>query len=143
MQPARHLGEKLAALAERFEDPVEVLERVRLLWFIPFTRCRGWFSIEDNGDHWAVLWTSHRDTHDPLFHGSAIAADVRKDTGERHQRAGLSGAWRTALSLWPVRNENDAERIFRHVQHLVDLAYRWHIVRPLVDKPDLIPSVQG
>lgn len=140
-----HLGEKLAALHQRFGKLVEVCERKQILWCLPLTLHSGWVSIEDKEDHWAVLWTSDRDTHDPLFHGPAIGIDVRKDTGERHRiaGAGLSGAWRTAVTLWPVRDDGEAEEVFRRVQRLVDLAYSYHIVRPWVAKPDIIPSVRG
>ncbi|MBI4435015.1 hypothetical protein HY635_04380 [Candidatus Uhrbacteria bacterium] len=137
-----HLGEKLAALEQRFGKHVEVFETVRICWIIPFTRSRGWLSIKGEEAHWAVLWTSDRDTHSPLL-GSAIGVDIRKDDGTRYRPAGLTGAWRSAISLWPARDEGEADQIERRMRHLIELAYRWHVVRPLMNKPDLIQSVQG
>ncbi|MDP3771650.1 MAG: hypothetical protein Q8R16_05090, partial [bacterium] len=90
-----HLGEKLAALEQRLGENVEVFETTRLCWFIPLTRGRGWLSIKDEGNHWAVLWTSDRDTHSPLV-GNSIGIDVHKDTGKRYRPAGLTGVWRSA-----------------------------------------------
>lgn len=139
-----HLGEKLAALHVPFGKLVEVRERTRFLWIVPFTRRHGWLSIEDRGDHWSVTWTRRSDAYDPVRDGEAIWIHVRKDTGERrHQLGGITGVWRIGLPRRLRRMEYGAERLFQRVHRLVDLAYIFHFTQPWISKPDLIPSVRG
>lgn len=138
-----HLGDKLAALHERVGQHVEVSERKRILWIIPFTRRHGWLSIQD-ADPWMVTWSLRRDTYDPVRDGEMITIHVRKDTGERrHQLDGITGVWRTGLPRRLRRMEHGAEQLFQRVHRLVDLAYAFHITQPWIAKPDLIPSVRG
>ena len=89
-----------------------------------FNKSKGWLSFHDRGDHWAVFRTNGKYTHQPLD-GDALGADFLKDTGERKiGPLSLTGAWRTAFTMHPVRDEEKAVKVFNYVARMVDLAYQ-------------------
>ena len=119
-------AEKISRLMERFGRSVQIFERKHVLGFIPITLSRGWLWIEDANDHWSVTLANGKTTHQPLD-GPALGADFRKDNGER--KIGpfdLTGAWKSAISMWPIRNEKEAARVFGLITSRIDLAYRYH-----------------
>lgn len=119
-------SQKIGKLVEKFGKSVQIFERKRVLGFIPLTLSRGWLWIEDTHDHWSVILANGKMTHQPLD-GHAFGADFRKDNGER--KVGpldLTGAWKTAVSMWPIRNEEEAVRVFNLISSRVDLAFCFH-----------------
>ena len=77
----------------------------------------GYLWIEEKDDHWNVQWATGRTTHNGYV--PTISVDFDKATGERWKRYGLSGAWQSALSMWPVRKEEEANIIYhRMVSHI-------------------------
>jgi hypothetical protein len=87
-----------------------------------FSGSKGWLAIEDKGDYFSIMYTSDKDTHSPLA-GPALMLDLDKETGTRRQAAGLSGAWRSALSMWPVRDAGEIESVQKKMTALIDAAY--------------------
>lgn len=126
-------AEKISELDRRFKEPVEIIEtETRKRFWGLFTRTiirsRCWISFYAKDDHWFVLLTSHKESHYPLICGwNAIAADFRKDSGERYSRHGLNGSWEAALTMWPAENEDRAVLIFNKVSRMVDIAYSKYI----------------
>lgn len=116
-------AEKIRSLVQQYGNKIRVRRGFRLfgrrinLW----TRC--WLRVEESPDHWGVFRASGRDTHFPIPYGPVIAADFRKDTGALHTAHGLTGAYMTALSLWPVRDETKARIIYIEICALIDSAY--------------------
>lgn len=84
----------------------------------------GWLNIEDGGDYWSVMWTSNKDYHSILAGRPAIVAEFRKSTGDRNTFFGLSGAYKSAISMWPVRDKEEADRIFTEVTRHIKNAHR-------------------
>ena len=78
-------------------------------------------------DYWFVLLTNHPDGHNRAGGVKTWGADFRMDDGEIYQRAGMSGAWESIISVWPVEGKNKAAKVFSHVAEMVDLAYEQHI----------------
>lgn len=117
-------AEKIGRIVEKQGlGPIQVFRRKNILG-IPFKLSRGWLSFRDAGDFWSVLLTNGRHTHQPLY-DDALGADFKKDDGKR--KIGplhLTGAWRSALSMWPARKDDDAIRVFNYVASMVDLAYQ-------------------
>lgn len=133
-----HLGEKLTALHVRFGKLVEVRERVRIFGFLPWTQ-RGWLCIEDRTVHWRVTYADPRTGPGPDDQHT-IVAEVHKHNGEPYFVACRgNGTW---LKELPTDRRPEARPWFERLCVLVDLAYAYHIVRPWVAKPDIIPSVR-
>ena len=113
-----NLSQKIQTLFNAHGETVQIGKRFGLF-------SRGWLWIEDNGDSWHIDVANGRTSHDPLG-GSVYGIDVRKDTGERLKKPGLTGAWESAISMWPVRDEGRAEGIYRHVATRIDRAFAYH-----------------
>lgn len=83
-----------------------VLRRWRFLWW-RWSTVERWLWIDDDGADWFVTVASGPRSHDALS-GPAYGCYVDKGTGELSASRGWTGAWRTALSMWPIRDEADA-----------------------------------
>jgi len=119
-------AQKISKLVERFGKSVQIFERKRVLGLVLVTLSRGWLWIENANDHWSVTLANGKTTHQPLG-GPALGADFRKDNGEcKVGPLDLTGAWKSALSMWPIRNEEEAARVFSLIASRVNLAYRYH-----------------
>lgn len=91
-----------------------------------FSIGKGWLHLTDEGDYWFVLYTSDKDTHH-ILNGPALGADFEKTTGERKIRcSGLTGAWESAINMWPVKDEEKAEQIFNIVRRYVHQAHQYN-----------------
>lgn len=131
-----HNAEKISRLADRCGNTVQVFERKRLLRYIPLTVSRGWLWIEKKDGYWTVILASGQTCHKPLLAGPAFGADVCDNNGERHVGPGhLTGAWKSNLSLWPITEESEANRIFDLIMTNVDLAYRYHFAAGGINLP--------
>ena len=126
-----HNAQKISQLTERFGKEIKVLERIRVLGFIPVTLSCGWLWISvDANDHWSVTLASRRTGHYPIF-SPAFGADFRKDNGER--KIGplhLRGAWKSAISMWPITEDEEADRVFNLIASRIDAVYRYHFMAP-------------
>ncbi|MCI5060696.1 MAG: hypothetical protein MRY79_06465, partial [Alphaproteobacteria bacterium] len=55
---------------------------------------------------------------------NALGVDFSKETGGRRVVPGyLSGAWESAISMWPVENEKRVLEVYKDVRRMVDSAY--------------------
>ncbi|MDO8507041.1 MAG: hypothetical protein Q7S53_00545 [bacterium] len=119
-------SQKIAELVKRCGKSVQILEKKRMLGFIPVTHSRGWLWIDDANDHWSVTLANGKTSHQALG-SKAFAADFRKANGERKiGPSDLTGVWKSALSMWPIRDEEEAVRVFDLIVSRIDLAYSYH-----------------
>jgi hypothetical protein len=113
-----NISKRIEALFSKHGESVEIGRTLGIF-------SKGWLSISDRGDFWDILYTSSKDTHSyqPLY-GPALGADFLKASGERKiGPRDLTGAWKTALSLWPVRDEREAVAVFETVKGYIERAY--------------------
>jgi len=122
-----NLSEKIAALFDEHGKEVPLFEAKvkRCLFFKNLFRFRkGYLSITNEEDCWSVLWTNGGTTHNPL-EGPAYCFDVRKKDGKPAVSAATpTGVWKTALHLWPVRDRNEAAKIIRFMERMINLGYQ-------------------
>ncbi len=82
-----------------------------------------WLWIDEGKKSWNVTIASGCTSHNPKL-GPAYSADFRKEDGERAVLEGyLTGVWKSALSMWPVREEQKAKELFDWIAEGVDRAY--------------------
>jgi hypothetical protein len=110
--------QKVADLLAKYGPTVPVYRRHSWLFFRWRSR-EGWLWVEDHDQYWTI-WVSSFRTIGLPGGSPPVAADISKETGERWQRHGLTGAWRTAISAWPVNDENVARQIFELVVERVN-----------------------
>jgi hypothetical protein len=85
---------------------------------------KGWIAIEDEDDSYFVHYTSDKDSHNRAFGATSYAASFEKGTGDLKPGPGdLTGAWKTAISLWPVRDPAEAASVHKLMRDLVHEAY--------------------
>lgn len=132
------LADKVAWLHKYRGDSVHVLEVVSLplgdlsLFGLKLpgkikvrTKSHGWLWIEKHGDYWNVALANGQGSHNPLW-GSAYSVDILVRTGARRKHLGLTGAWKSAMTTWPVRDEYEARRVWDVVVSCIEQAYQHH-----------------
>ena len=82
---------------------------------------KGWLTIKDNGESLRVIYTNGKNSCT-----YALGADFVKATGQRKVENGLLGAWESAISIWPVRDEERAVEVFNIVESHVDAAFKYN-----------------
>lgn len=123
-----HRAEKIKALFERFGKSVPICRKVKMLGLIHLTRHDGFLWVSEEPVSWNVFLAREETSHN-LLDGPVFGADFRKDNGERLVVTGLlgsTGVWKTAINLHPVRDEDEAVKLFNHVAQKVDLAFDFH-----------------
>ena len=104
-------------LRKKHGDTVEV--RKKLPWYLLGIEINdGWLYIDDKDDHFNVGWSTSSTSHD-LMARPFYSVDVSKETSLMRQVYGLTGAWKTALSLWPVHDKDEAQEIFQMIERLL------------------------
>ena len=86
-----------------------------------------YLTVYKEDSHWHVLITNRADCQERAWGAVARGVDFRTDNGEIYQESGLSGAWESIISMWPVEEEDKVAEVFSHVAKMVDLAYEQHI----------------
>jgi hypothetical protein len=120
------LLEKVKYLSELGESfPVTRKKKV-FSGLIPVKIHDGWIAITEEKNCFSVMWTTERDSHN-RHDGPALVIDLDKSDGTLYRRAGLSGAWKQALSLWPVgeQHQDEIKQIYDLMQKRIDIAYDW------------------
>lgn len=84
---------------------------------------RPWISVDRKPDCYSVMLASGRTTHQPL-HGPAYMVDFDLDTGELRSNFGLTGAWKSAISMWPIRDRTQAEQVYQRAVALLERCYQ-------------------
>ena len=129
------LVQKIEMLAEQVGNAVQVVEgveRKRVLGSTSRNVFYGWLWIEEKKArwggkaYWRVFLANGEKTHQPSVDDPCFAADFQKANGQPYRRFGLTGAWDSALSMWPVRDEKEATRIIDLVSSRINLAYKYH-----------------
>ena len=120
-------AEKILKLVELRGTSVPVYRQVKFFWFIPLRFLIGYLWISDERTHWGVTIANGETSHNRAFGARAYGADFRKEDGERRiGPPGITGAWQTAITMWPVRSEEKAIEVFNYVAGLVDQAHAFH-----------------
>ncbi len=73
------------------------------------------------------MWTTHKEHHSRIGGVKSRIADFMKKDGSR--KIGpmhLTGAWESAISMWPVYDHEKAEQVFEWVGNMVDWAYEYY-----------------
>lgn len=115
---------KLSTLAS-IDDAVPVISRHTILKYFTFVRRKGWIAVDDEPDRWFVIWTNQKNHHNRAGGARCYAVEFRKDTGAPRSDGDWTGAWESAISLWPVtkKDQDKANSIIADITECVDLAY--------------------
>ena len=73
----------------------------------------GWITVRNTGRAFEVMWTTDRDTHQPLD-GPAVAATFSE--------AGATHVCRSALTMWPERDAAKAARFVAALEKKIQKA---------------------
>ena len=116
---------KIAELRKRFGDSIQVFRWRKIFGLIPIKLFLGWLWIEERDDYWSLSLASGKSSNNHFWSGPVYGADFRKDNGNRKiGPLGLTGAWKSALSMWPILEERKASQVFALISSRVDLAYQ-------------------
>jgi len=74
---------------------------------------RGWITVDAQSDGFAVLWCSGRTTHQRLA-GTAVSVTFFEDR--------IGDVFKTAISLWPVRDDCERRRLADWMKRKVNQA---------------------
>lgn len=77
-----------------------------------------WIEDHDSDGYYNVQWATGRTTHSG--YKSSFAVDFDKKTGKRYTGHYLTGAWRTAVTMWAVRDEASADDYYRKIVALIN-----------------------
>ncbi len=129
-----HTSQKIAALQQRLGDTVQVYRRKKMLCVFNRVVPGWWLWIEDQGDYYRIFRASAQTYHSREF-GKSFAADFQKATGERQLGPDpFKGAWESALTMHPIKDENRAKEIFDLVTSEIDAAYQYHLGTIMADE---------
>lgn len=106
-------------------DRVSIIKENIFLKYIRTKKHYGWLYLTDKSDHISVLFILGEMSN--RIYLSAYAVDIDKRDGSLFQRNGLSGAWKSAVRMWPVKEEELIKDIFEDVKEKIDIAYEWHM----------------
>lgn len=113
---------KIEKLLERYGKSIPVKSRY---FFGLFERVDYWLWIElsRDGTYYTVFKASGKDYHSrsPIWGFKATSADFNLD-GTRRRTPYHTGACRQIITLRQERNEEKAEGIYQHIEHLMDRA---------------------
>lgn len=86
-----------------------------------------WLWIYDKTNHWHVMLASNKTFHDRSFGRRAYGADFYKKTGKRYNK-NLSGAWKTAINLWPVpeNKPDEVDSVFKRLEDTIDDVFYYY-----------------
>lgn len=119
-----NLSDQISALHQNYGRSVPTSFWTTFCWgFFSFLSAHNWLWVEDSGTYWTVYIASGKTTHCALF-GPCYGIDVDKTTGALYAKDGLTGAWKTALSMWPIRNKEKAETTYKYLASKIEKAYR-------------------
>lgn len=117
-----NIADRIEWLYRNVGEQVPVVEVDYLFKVIPIYRSTWWLDISDKGDCWFVMRTSDKGHHTRIICGNVYAVYVDKRNGLRYKRW-HSGVLESAVTLWPVRETEKANRIYRWITGLADQAF--------------------
>ena len=129
------IAEKIEALFQRSSDVSENGDRYvevgrdvpRLSWLFA-ARSKGWLTITEKPDSWFVLFGGGRDVIDVGEGDSLIGAAFYKGSGDLVQRyPAETGAWESAVNIWPVYDETRAQEVVTDLVSKIDEAHNYHL----------------
>ena len=115
---------------EKFGHDVSIrLDHWRKFLFIfPYRRTL-WLTIYEYEDYWHAMVHNLESGHQPL-NGTTYGVDYLKSDGSlRDGPRYLTGAWKAALSMWPVSDEQEVQEVFDYVSRKIDKAYNDYILK--------------
>lgn len=79
---------------------------------------KGYITIKGNENKYEVMWTSGKNTHDPMS-GSSISVEFTENG------AGL--VFKSAITMHPVTNENEKEQCIKFIEKKITSAYHKNV----------------
>lgn len=115
------IAEKISALFNQYGDKVDLgFPNGRLCSFLSGQEHAGWLNIEEKGDFWRVMYTTH-EHHNLPVKAKAYAIDVMKaDSTLKIGPADQIGVWANST---PVTDENLAAEGHDVMINLINKAY--------------------
>src|SRR3989344_3198250 len=116
-------ADRIRALTGRFGGSVPVYAQKKIFGLIPVKRQTGYLWIDDEADRFNVSTADGKtSSYSPVY-----SVNFRKDNGERATGPGdLTGGYKTAVTLWPVRDLKVVIKISDEIGAKVDQAYDFH-----------------
>ena len=123
------IAEKLAKLQDLVGSAIQLYYTTNFFIFWTTLKEGWWLWINDENEQYYVVWmVSGRDVHN-RGKGRGICVHIRKDNGERDDRGfgDWTGAFETAISVIPVREEVRASEIYGEIVEAINFAYRHYV----------------
>jgi hypothetical protein len=79
---------------------------------------KGYITIEGNEDKYDVMWTSGKDTHDPMT-GNSISVEFTEN--------GCGLVFKSAITMHTVRDESEKEQCIKFIEKKIAYAYRKNV----------------
>lgn len=79
---------------------------------------KGYITIEGNKDKYEVMWTSGKNTHDPMT-GNAISVEFTEN--------GRGLVFESAITMHQVRDESEKEQCIKFIEKKIERAYRKNV----------------
>lgn len=117
-----NISNKIEKLFNTFGESVEIGKFL-------FVFSKGWIHITDNKSDktWSVMYTTHKDFHNRGAGPSYIIDGISKETGDIiNFRSSNTGVFKSAISMWPVDDKNEAELIFEKMKIFISEAYTYN-----------------
>ena len=101
-----------------------VLEIKKILpWYLLSIKVNdGWLVIDDNDGHYFITWSTYPQSHNVLAR-PLYGVNICKETGALRSKHGLTGAWKTAISIWPISDKKEAQEVFSMMLRLINRCY--------------------
>lgn len=114
------LSQTISELQKKHGDSIPIRKSTKHFFgLVTKTTTETWLWISDEGSHWNVTAASSKSHHNARS-GPAYAVDIDKINGSLRAEHGLTGAWKTALSIWPIRNKDEADNAFKYIVALIE-----------------------
>lgn len=117
------VAQKIEAIIKHHGDSAPITKPSTFLWglFSWLRPNKGWLWLEDHNDYWSIYLASDKHYHNGV--GSAYVVDVSKSTGLLKNDIRSTGAYKSAVSLWPVRDPDEAHAIYINILNKIDIVY--------------------
>lgn len=115
--------QKIRAIIKHHGDAAPITKPSTFLWglFSWLQSNKGWLWLDDHSDYWSIYLTSDKRYH--VSFGPVYIVDIDKSTGLLKNDMGSTGAYKTAISVWPIRDPDEAHAIYLNILNKIDTVY--------------------